>query len=629
MNAPLDNNVPADNTAPVNGAVPADNNVPVAATAPVGNAAPVEAAAPVQSPAPVESAAPAEAVAPTENPAPVEAVAPVEDIKPSSSHMSPAIIFIGLIVLAVLGYFGYTYFLAPMMNPYAALMPAGLEKHVQGANADAFIVYKKDLELEEQLKNLPTELLVGNSVQSAVVVLQGESQSVAAYVEFTSEDEATLAKSFMESNLEDVSEPITLDLRENVLVVGVGLGEQVFSGSLLDNPNISRIDAERLTDQFILYVNNTNIPELNQMLPEIPNLLGMTIPLDSENVVIIETAHAQSDFLDTSDLETFDSVSVEDSSSTGFLQPSDGPDTFSEESSSSLGPEIMSNFLKDTVIYIRLKEGVLSSKIVFNILPKDELSNTVLADFVKEGSDDEDSNNDIEGIYDASLEQFAASIPDLNRGAGLVKMIAPSVDVDIRLEDLVFIIEAESPLKDLVELVEEQNVVEGMFEGPKRAQDAGKKMDINILLTAAEVYKVDNGKNPEDSICVDQLDELAPFVMNEELPIDEQGAQTFGDIECAGGYYYQYFPDRGSIFWAKMELSSGGNMTLSPAEFKEKVEEGEEVEVGTEGEYYAVGDGLFPSEYSGFEPTESAKDVPTKDLEASPENKTRIKVKSS
>lgn len=505
--------------------------------------------------------------------------------------------------LGVGGYFGYTLYLSPLLNPYAKLLPEGLKEYVKGANADAFVVYKKDQELEDNLKKLPAEMLVANSVQSAVAVVQAKNKGVAVYIEFSSENEANLAKSFIETNSKDIPVPLKLDLKQNVLIVGQGLGEDAFYGSLLENPNIGRIDKERLADQLIAYVNIANLSELNSLLPSMTGTLPVSAsPSDAPaDQAMVRTAHAQSGLLVPAESEATADIT---------LSASSDPATTESTVTSSM----MSNFLQDATIYLRLKDGVLSTQITVNILPKTELANSIVVQTVLKDM----SQADMEKAYDDSLAEFSKSVPDLNRGAGLVKMIAPSVDVKMALNDLAFVIDIESPLQDLVNLAVEQDVAGSILNGPSKAHDAAKKANLNTISAAVEAYNAANGDYPKTSMCVDQMDDLAEYFKNGP-PADQKGRQSFGEFNCPGGYYYQWVPNTGYVIWARMILEADGNMALSPDEYMANLAKNVVTETVLEGPYYAVGDGLVLDELP------EVSDI--RDLQSTPNAGQKVKVK--
>lgn len=500
----------------------------------------------------------------------------------TQNGMSAIKAIILIVVLAGLGaggYFGYTNYLAPMLNPYAKLLPEGLKEYVKGANADAFVVYKKDQELEDNLKKLPPEMMVANSVQSAVLVVQVKNKGMVAYIEFGSENEATMAKSYMEGNVQD-NPDYKFDLRGNVLVMGEGLGEEAFYGSLLENPNIGRINKDRLEDQLIAYVDIANLSELSGMLPAMTGTLPISVSdAETSDMALVRTAHAQSGFVTTSD----------NGSEAGLSEPMATDGMESGLPDSAISSAMMSNFLKDATLYLRLKDGILSSEITFNILPKAELANSSLVTSTMKDV----GPAELEKTYDQSLAEFTKSVPDLNRLAGLVKMVAPSVELKMVLNDLAFVITIDTPLQNLVDLAVKEDVVGSVTEGPSKAHDAAKKAELDNVIVAAEQYNAANGNYPEKSMCVDQMSELSEYFKNQTAPTDDKGSQNFEGLECSGGYYYQWIPDLGYVVWAKMELVKDGNMAISPDQYKANLEQKIITEKVSEGQYYAYGDGLW------------------------------------
>lgn len=521
------------------------------------------------------------------------------------SAVSLIIILVVVAALGVGGYFGYTNFLAPMMNPYAKIIPEGLKQYAAGADADAFVIYKKDAELESQLKKLPAEALIANSVNSALILIKGSPESVAGYVEFTSENEANLAKKFLDENQakSGTKDPVKIDLKKDVLVLTYGQGETAFQGKLQDNPHISMIDKERLADQLIMYVDITKVPQsLSSISGFSPSLTSFLNRNNSLN--LLKTAHAQTGFISTTD-------SPEKIVSTSNANPSPAPSG------------AIAAFMKESIVYVRLKEGVLSSKVIVNILPKTQISESVV---MKMGMS-EVPIAEIEKVYDSALADFTKSVPDMNRATGFVKMFAPSVNITMALNELTFTVDISSPLQDLVDLAVKQNVVEdsGLFGPPKGALDSAKKMALNDIIIAVEQYRAASnaGNYPDKSACIDQMTDLAQYFKN-GLPADKQGEKSFGDIKCPGGYYYQYFPEKSSYtVWAKMESAKDGNFALTPAEFEEAAKKGQPIEQVEEGDYYIVDETGYSSRpassQSGFftltTDSETDKPVETKNAD--------------
>ena len=469
------------------------------------------------------------------------------------------------------GYFAYGKFIVPMLNPYAKLIPEGLQKYAVGKNADAFIFYRKDQELQNNLMKLPAEVVMVNQVKSGLVMIQGSSQSVVAYVEFDNAGNAGQAKSLIDENIKKsgavVPVEYSVNLENTVLILTAGLGKTAFNGALMDNPNMLKIDKDLMDSQLIFYSNNANLPQVSALMGTLP--IGNMGPISSNNV--LNVAHAQgTGFLSNTD-------------NSGRIATAVGGEVDSQNVLTS--PFGVTNFLKDSIFYLRLKNGTVDAKWRFNFLAKNELdSSSLLKVFTAKMT-----QKDLQKSYDTAMKQFKTSVPDLNRGTGLLKMMVPSMDGKIALNDLVLSADVQAPLQDIVDLAVKQDVMGSMINGPVRARDAARKANLNSIYAALEQYNATDGEYPQNSACIDQIKDLNVYFKSSKAPVDPKGQQNFGSINCEGGFYYQYIPKSSFILWAKMELANDGNMGVSPDEYLKNP-------VSTKsgaGIYFAVGDGLF------------------------------------
>ncbi|GEM_PF-5271945 len=126
---------------------------------------------------------------------------------------------------------------------------------------------------------------------------------------------------------------------------------------------------------------------------------------------------------------------------------------------------------------------------------------------------------------------------------------------------------------------------------PQKSRDAARKADLNNLVIGIEQYYATSLKYPQQSACADQLADLKPYFKDGKFPADPAGAQTFGDIKCDSGYYYQYLKKdttESYALWAKME-GKNGNTNLTPNELEKTLSSGGDIpQLISDGNYYVL-----------------------------------------
>lgn len=491
--------------------------------------------------------------------------------RPGSSIVKFIIIFVVLAGLGVGGYFGYAMYLAPMLNPYSKLIPEGLKDYAKGKDADMFFVYKKNQEIETFIKKLPAQAAPGNDLVSAIMVAKGNSQSGALIAEFSSADKAQSTKSLIDTNLQknqsNPPPPLSTEIHDKVLIINFGAGLSSFNGPLLENPNITNIDKTMLDNQFIAEINNASLPDANSILPGMMGGIptqGFGNSSASPLSTMLQSAHAQ-----------------------GFISASDNPSAVAvppEENTQQ--QDIMSwalamSFAKNTTVYVKLNNSLLSSKIVLNFMNKNEISGSSLAKTAPYQTD----TKALETLYDKTMQQFQASIPDLQRAVGFVKLFMPSFDGKMNFANNTATVDVQLSTDDLTKGLSDS--LPGMLNGPAKARDAARKADLNNIITAIETYNSDNQKYPETSGCLESMTGLTQYFYKNTPPKDYNGAQTFGNTTCTSGYFYQYIAGKEYVLWAKMEATPG-ETNLTPDEFEKNVKDNISFATGGGGKYYIV-----------------------------------------
>lgn len=526
----------------------------------------------------------------------------IPNIISSMSNQKPrkgfAPVIIVMIVLAVSvagvgGYFAYSNLIAPMLNPYAGLIPDGLKEYAKGANADGFIVIKKNDEIGKIIKGYPILPAMVNDIQSVLVLMKASTQTIVAIAQFSDKDSAKAVADLIKSQESWLK--IKLEQKDKVIIASVDGDMTTFTGSLLDNPNIKNLDPAFVDSQLIVSLDTTKMTEATSIPFNLLNSLNYGGGEPSASAFLI--AHAQADFEQSA--------------------PSRVNIATDEESSARQTAMTSMNYLfalsKNCFIYLRLKGDNLSGKMVVNFMAKNEIAASPLVTVLK-SSGVSGSTADLEKAYDEAIKGLKDNLPELQKQADTMQKQLPGSNVKIAFEGTTLQMNFNAPFSEL-----QKQADEAASAGPKRARDVARKANLNSIISALETYNADNNAYPTTSGCLETLTGLETYFMNKKLPVDPNGAQKFGETTCTGGYYYQYFPSKEYVVWAKVENLFNGNTDITPAVYaadpEAAIAKDNEKNTSTpakpiEGTYFSIHRGVFGDEnYSKPKAPEVTSDV--------------------
>lgn len=470
------------------------------------------------------------------------------------SVVTVLIIIFVLAGLGVGGYFAYTNYVAPMLNPYAKLIPEGLKAYDLGKNADGFFVYKKDKELDDLFNQIPATGQQLTMVESAIGYFSSKDQSGAIVVQFSSKDAATLATTTIlaqkpKSGSPGIMPTFDAEQKDNIVIVSLGKGLQAFQEPLSENPDIKNIDPKTTDSQLIMYLNHDKSPESTMLLFALANTLASSGPMSmtqpSQNT-IVNSAHAQ-----------------------GLINPGDAPSRISQatggqESARQMILTAFNGFLsfaKDTTIIVRYKNQNLNATITTNLTPKEKLSTSGAVKLIQQMNGTTDIK-EIEKTYDAMTSPVNRYKPFIDASLKELTKSLPNSKATFNFEKDTMQFEITMPSSDLQILINQTKT--NIDTAPQIARDADRKANLNNIIPAIEIYHSDNNKYPQNSGCLESLTELNQYFMNNTPPKDPSGPQTFGSTTCTSGYYYQIIPNKEYDLWAKMETPTRGNIDVSP-----------------------------------------------------------------
>jgi len=289
--------------------------------------------------------------------------------KKGLSAVKAIIIILILGALGTGGYFGYFLYLEPIINPYGKLIPEGLKLYARGADADSFIILKKDQDVSRVLKGLPVPSQFSD-FKSAIIMVSAAKQTVVAVAEFDSKEGAT---AFFENtrNLNKSDIEIDFEQKENIVIISYGKGLTAFSGLLIDNPNIKLIDPTMADSQVIIALDVVKLAEI------------ATLPDSILKIMKPET-------------KASDKTPGTESPKVTITSPGNSLEVLA----------------KNSFFYLRLRDDNLTAKLVVNLLPKNEISNSPAKKIVSIW----DSNIDIPNIeknYDEHVGMISEGIPEL------------------------------------------------------------------------------------------------------------------------------------------------------------------------------------------------------------------------
>jgi hypothetical protein len=513
----------------------------------------------------------------------------MKQIKTRAGFSAVMVIIIVLLLagLGVGGYFAYTQLILPGLNPYNKIIPEDLKAYDLGKNADGFLVYK----LDKDLQNLYSQTGVNTEaekVKAAIAYYSSQDQSAAVVIQFSSKDIADLAVKAVNDQKTSAKNELSLmpefkvDQKDNVMIVTLGKGLSAFQGALSENPEINKIDKTMVDSQLIAYFNHAKSPESTLLLFAISNTVfsgfsDMDISMANPEMPIIPSAHAQG----------------------SFIAPTDKPQRISEATGGTASPRMQAmtlfnsllTFASDSTLIVRYKSQSLSAQLTTNIFDKNNLSSSAIIKIAKMSGANR-GTEELEKAYDMMIESSDKLMPDIqkNLNGSDFKKFYPDSNATITFDHKSFNIGVNLAESDMKKIIDSIKIAQ--TEAPMKARNAARKADMNNIIVAIETYNAENSAYPENSMCVDQIADIQKYFMNGKSPTDPQGKQTIGTSECAGGYYYQAFPGKqsGYMIWGKLENNSG-NTNETPQSVDEKISDNSFHQIfkeNKEGQYYVV-----------------------------------------
>ena len=550
----------------------------------------------------------------------------MKQIKTRAGFSAVMVIIIVLLLagLGVGGYFAYTQLILPGLNPYNKIIPEDLKAYDLGKNADGFLVYK----LDKDLQSLYTQTGVNTEaekVKAAIAYYSSQDQSAAVIIQFSSKDIADLAVKALNDQKASAKNEFSLmpefkvDQKDSVMIVTLGKGLSAFQGTLSENPEISKIDQTMVDSQLIAYFNHAKSPESTLLLFAISNSIfsgfsDMDISMVNPENPIIPSAHAQA-FIAPTDKPvkvapassgvgnlikpTNQSEPTTAVSSGGFISPTDNPSAISNATGGTASPRMQAmtlfngllSFASDSIFIVRYKNQSLSAQLTTNIFDKNNISSSAVMK-IAQMSGAKTGTEELEKAYDMMIESSDKLMPDIqkNLNGSDFKQFYPDSNATITFDHKSFSIGVNIAESDMKKIIDSVKIAQ--TEAPMKARNAARKADMNNLIAAIETYNADNNAYPENSMCIDQMADLQKYFISGKSPTDPQGKQTIGSFECTGGYYYQTFPGKqsGYMVWGKLE-NNLGNTNETPQTVAEKISDSsfhQTFKENKEGEYFVI-----------------------------------------
>lgn len=484
-----------------------------------------------------------------------------------------------LIIVAVVaavgtgGYFAYSKYIAPNLNPYAKFIPVGLQKIEYGKTADSFLILKKDQEITNFLKKLPIPADINDSVNSfeGGVILIGSDNTGAVFLQFTNEASAKKVYdlAFAQNQVKEATQAYPLKQNGNILIIGKQTDLDKMKGPFLENPGLGNLDPLMADKQIIAFFDNTKHFEINQ------SLFG----LFNSNIEGLIQTNANQAAPSATPETTKESSFIPKAQAQGFLSPTDNPSAVSGATGGASSPETQAlqtisklfYFLKNTTVYLGLKNNNFDSRIAIALLNEKEIPDFVKMMNEKYGKDTIGTLDKALADYKDSMQQASLQIPELQKKINqLLPLMVPNLKINLNLSNSIFTVAAS--YQDIGTLLE--SLLPSVLGAPLRARNAARKAAINSIVAVIETYNSDNGKYPQTSSCLESLTELNKYFYKNTPSKDPQGSQSFGSITCSSGYYYQTLPNNQYIVWSKVEDEKDGNFDLSPSDVEQQIKTG-------------------------------------------------------
>ena len=486
-------------------------------------------------------------------------------------------------------YYAYITYIAPELSPYSKLVPDELKDYAVGSNADAFMIIKNDTETIKLINKIPT-LTNYNQIKSTLFLYNSKNKSAVLIIATSSADIANTVKTSLESmvNSPIISNvKIEITTKDKIVIANIGEGLSSFTGKITDNPNLKTLDKQLLDSQVIVYLNNTQIPETSYLLFPLVNIIfssGInnyaTSQLPNNQLT---TAHAQADF--------------------GQIQPGKIANATRGEESLSHKLLTIVNYLiplsKETTFYLKIKDSTVQSKILVNLMNKDEffqspVFKTIIATKEEETSETMKKITDeykitLEKTSEEYISQLNTIKPELQKQVDTALKNLPGASLKFDITDKLLMAEGSIPQPFI-----EAGLAKLELSDEKRAmsaRDTERKVRANDIVVAIEQYNATNNKYPQQSACVDQISEIQDLFKAKKSPVDKSGSQDFKVAICQSGFYYQYFKNNqleGYAVWAKMEAEDG-NTNSTPEDYLNAQKSGSAYPKQiTNGKYYLV-----------------------------------------
>jgi hypothetical protein len=474
--------------------------------------------------------------------------------------------------LGVGGYFAYTNYIEPMLNPYSKLIPEGLREYAKGKNADAFLVLKNDQDIRNAiLSKSPDAVDQVTSFEGALAVVNTTKMSGAIVMAFATPEKAAELKTLAESQKTESPIPYTFEQKGKVLIASFGGGLDAMEGPLLDNPSVKKLDVDMLDSQLVAYAAVSQMGQLGTLISNQMSGMFSSAGLSDLNAAL-PVAHAQG-IAETApdDISLIDDGS---SSNSGFM---------AVMSALSMAP-----FIDDAAIYARYRNSEVNIKAEIRLLARNALAEAPLIKNTLLKSGDM-KPEDLETAYAKALEMAPTITSQLQTMLDEQTRANKGSTARLSYGDYRFTLTINFS-KEIAETMV-QDLFKAQTEAPKRGRDAARKANLNMITTAIEAYNLDKDEYPASSACVENLDMLKPYLQGGKAPGEVTGEVKGYELkmdDCESNYYYQSFGDKGYVLWAKMELTEDGNTSLTPQEFESGVASGTVPPMGEPGTYYML-----------------------------------------
>jgi len=465
------------------------------------------------------------------------------------------IILVIIAALGVGGYFAYNNYFVNFLNPNAGFIPEDLKEYAKGENADIFIILNdKDEQINNLAQNfdLPEEFMF--DLKSGIIISDSSEQCGLSVFKFNSLESADNAKKLIENNLATELGPMVetkIEQKDTVIILDGNDGMNCLSGSLMDNHVFKNLDPEYIDNQLILALDNQELIELLMIFGGGLNtiMMGANIP----------TAHAQ------------------------LINPGDTPDSISYTPESSAGNSLrtilrpVTGFIlaaESTILYSEVKDSNMNMTLKVKLLEESEIEKSTIFSTMSE-IESEELFNELDKFFNEDIiEQIS-----------IIEEEYENIQITSEYKDLLVTLTAEFDVEKVI-----NDAIESAADAESRGRDIARMGNLNNYLASIYAYEADYGTFPDESGCFDEVfgDLANDYFSGGLIPKDPNGEQTFGDLTCENGYYYQYLNENSIALWAKMEVEENGNTDLLPEDLEELVNKGEMPETSEAGIYYLI-----------------------------------------